>query len=59
MSLNFLNVVDDSSGTVVCCEWKEQLYTSQALPLGTSVRILGKLATFNKEKQVSVFDICK
>lgn len=55
-----LPVVDDASGTIGCCLWRDKLDVNYVpLGLGTAVLVRGKIRTFQEKKQIGIYDICK
>jgi len=54
-----LPTVDDGTGTITCIYWSAtEKIDYSPLPLGTSVRITGKISTYRDERQIVIYDIC-
>ncbi|KAL7327739.1 hypothetical protein PS15p_206126 [Mucor circinelloides] len=50
--------VDDGTGTITCSYWSAtEKIDYSPLPLGTSVRITGKISTYRDERQIVIYDI--
>ncbi|KAF1796748.1 hypothetical protein FB192DRAFT_1403485 [Mucor lusitanicus] len=50
--------VDDGTGTVTCTYWSAaEKLDYKPLPLGTSVRITGKISTYRDQRQIVIYDI--
>ncbi|ORX55203.1 nucleic acid-binding protein [Hesseltinella vesiculosa] len=49
--------VDDGTGMIICCRWKNSMNSEKAFTLGTSVRVVGRVSHFRSKKQIVIDSI--
>ncbi|KAI9288790.1 hypothetical protein BC943DRAFT_315314 [Umbelopsis sp. AD052] len=49
--------VDDGFGTIPCCNWAVRTYAEPEFELGQSVRVLGRISDYKKQRQINIHEI--
>lgn len=52
--LTFMPIVDDATGTLQCCQWKNQGKIIKPLALGTTVCVRGRINDFRDARQINI-----